>query len=373
MEEKGSNSRVKRCTGVYSFRIEGYSGLNNRVGESTESPEFELCGHLWQLRIFPGGSLDSHKGYLSLYLASKSTKSARASYKLCVNTQIPGGTDEVFASSGVRFFEAKGVQIDGWGRDKFASASVITNPDYGFIQDDTIIFKVEITVFGDLEILPHNSINHLNNHPPSLIKCLEGLLEDQDGVNLHDVEIVFGGASTSRLRAHKCILSARSPVFRAMLRLKMSEATTGLILIPDVDYEVMKEVLHYMYTDRAIEPPLMENMCEGLFCAAAKYQILGLQMQCEEYLLTQLSIETVVPLLRLGDTYSSTKLKDHALSFMASHAETVLQSREYSELEPGLKKEADAVIEAAAKRKGCRGAGDNATGERRFSTSCVIC
>lgn len=44
MEEKASNSRVKRATGMYSFRIEGYSGLNNRVGESTESPEFELCG-----------------------------------------------------------------------------------------------------------------------------------------------------------------------------------------------------------------------------------------------------------------------------------------------------------------------------------------
>lgn len=344
------------------------------VGESTESPEFELCGHLWQLRIFPGGSLDSHKGYLSFYLASKSTRSARASYKLCVCSQVPGGSDEVFASSGVRYFEAKGVQIDGWGRDKFASAAVITNPDYGFIQDDTIIFKVEITVFGDLEILPHSGVN-LNTHPPSLSKCLESLLDtDADEGNVYDMEIVFGGSCASRLRAHKCILQARSPVFRAMLRLKMSEAATGLILIPDLEYDVMKEVLRYMYTDVPVEAPVMESMCEGLFCAAAKYQVIGLLMQCEEYLLTQLSTDTVVPLLRLGDTYCSSKLKDHALTFMAAHAESVLQTREYSELDPALKKEADAVIEAAAKRsKGCRGgSGDSAT-ERRFSTSCVIC
>ena len=92
-EEKASTSRVKRSSGSYTFRIEGYSGLSTRVGDSTESPEFELCGHMWQLRIFPGlihylhctylyrmitnfvdtvgGSLEAHKGFISYYLASK--------------------------------------------------------------------------------------------------------------------------------------------------------------------------------------------------------------------------------------------------------------------------------------------------------------
>lgn len=332
---------------------------------------FNILGHLWQLRLFPGGSLDSHKGYLSFYLASKSTRSARASYKLCVCSQIPGGNDEVFASSGVRYFEAKGVQIDGWGRDKFALASTITNPDFGYIQDDTIIFKVEITVFGDLEFLPHNSSN-LNTNPPSLSKCFENLL-DTEGDNVHDIEIVFGGSCTSRLRAHKCILLARSPVFCAMLRLKMFEATTGLILIPDIEHDVMKEVLRYIYTDKPVETPVMELMCEGLFCAAAKYQIVGLLCQCEEYLLTQLSVETVIPLLRLGDTYCSTKLKSQALNFIAAHSGNVMQQREYSELESVLKKEAEAIILEASNRKGCRGTVENTLSERRFATSCVIC
>ena len=90
MEEIKSFNRVQRSQGSYSFSIEGFSGLSNRVGDSTESPEFELCGHIWQLRIFPGGSLESHKGYLSFYLASKSTKLARAAYKLIIVNQIPG-------------------------------------------------------------------------------------------------------------------------------------------------------------------------------------------------------------------------------------------------------------------------------------------
>ena len=53
--------------------------------------------------------MDSHKGYVSYYLASKSTRLARAAYKLVILNQNPGGLDETFISSGVRLFEAKGI------------------------------------------------------------------------------------------------------------------------------------------------------------------------------------------------------------------------------------------------------------------------
>lgn len=111
IEEKASVAKVQKCCGIYRFQVEGYLGLSTRVGDSIESPEFLLCGYTWQLRIFPGGSLDAHKGYMSFYLASKSNKVARASYQLCVINQIIGGEDECFSSSGVRIFEAKGVQV----------------------------------------------------------------------------------------------------------------------------------------------------------------------------------------------------------------------------------------------------------------------
>lgn len=133
-----STGKVQKLVGSYTFRIDRYSGLSSSVGASTESPEFDLCGHIWQLRIFPGGSLEAHKGHLSYYLASKSSRQARASYRLSVLNQssdetAPGvnsttttssnattstatSKDESFSSSGVRVFEAKGLQVDGWGR-----------------------------------------------------------------------------------------------------------------------------------------------------------------------------------------------------------------------------------------------------------------
>ena len=51
MEELASVSKVKKYYGSYKFRVEGYSALSTKVGDSVESPEFELCGYSWQLRI----------------------------------------------------------------------------------------------------------------------------------------------------------------------------------------------------------------------------------------------------------------------------------------------------------------------------------
>ena len=105
--------------------VDGFLNLPDDVGETIESPEFELCSRLWQLRIFPGGSLVAHKGFLSFYLASKSTVVSRASYKLIIKRQhgmtdetgemTSPVVDEIFASTGVRKFEARGVHVDGWG------------------------------------------------------------------------------------------------------------------------------------------------------------------------------------------------------------------------------------------------------------------
>ena len=51
-------------------------------------------------------------------------------------------TDEIFASTGVRKFEARGVHVDGWGRDKFISNSILRDPANGLIVDNKAIFRV---------------------------------------------------------------------------------------------------------------------------------------------------------------------------------------------------------------------------------------
>lgn len=129
MEEKSNITRVKQTKGSYSFRVEGYLGLPDGVSDSVESPEFVLCGYTWQLRIFPGGSLDAHRGYLSFYLASKSDKDARVSYKLSVVNHVLGLDNESFSSPSARTFAAIGSKVAH--KDEFVAnicANLHSNP-----------------------------------------------------------------------------------------------------------------------------------------------------------------------------------------------------------------------------------------------------
>lgn len=157
LEHISCTANVERVSGTFTFRIGGFPALKDGIGDTVESPEFDLCSRKWQLRIFPGGSLTSHSGYISYYLASKSTVQTRASYKLIVLHQ-GNGRNEVFASTGVRRFEARGENVDGWGRDKFMERSVLLNPRNGFCLNDTVIFRAEVTVYSTI---PTTTFNHM--------------------------------------------------------------------------------------------------------------------------------------------------------------------------------------------------------------------
>lgn len=51
------------------------------------------------------------------------------------------------------------------------------------------------------------------------------------------------------LPAHRIILTARSPVFRALLNSDMREGKEGVVLIEDVRAPVFRALLHFVYTD----------------------------------------------------------------------------------------------------------------------------
>ena len=247
------------------------------------------------------------------------------------------------------------------------TVAMLMNPEFGFCIDDSIVFKVEITVYGELEPAMSPSVQGLcNASVPPLTKCLKEMLAGEED---SDVEISCAGMTSVRLKAHKCILKARSPVFRAMLNSPMSENSTGLIVVPDVDHHVMEELLNFVYTDSCSDKAVFEAVSQPLLCAASKYEVSGLVAICEQYLVQQLSVDTAVSLLRLADSYNAQKLKESALQYIAVNSSSVMQTKDFSDLDGELLRETKAVMDAATKRKGCRG---TVEGERRFATSCSI-
>lgn len=76
-----------------------------------------------------------------------------------------------------------------------------------------------------------------------------------------------------QFKAHKMILASRSPVFNAMFKHEMEEKHSCAVDIVDMEKDVLREILQYMYTDTVNN---LEKLAPGLLVAADKVSISGI-------------------------------------------------------------------------------------------------
>ncbi|XP_053453548.1 speckle-type POZ protein-like isoform X3 [Nycticebus coucang] len=114
-------------------------------------------------------------------------------------------------------------------------------------------------------------------------------------------------------QAHKSVLAARSPVFNAMFEHEMEESKKNRVEINDLDPEVFKEMMRFIYTGKA---PNLDKMADNLLAAADKYALERLKVMCEEALCSNLSVENVADTLVLADLHSAEQLKAQTIDFI---------------------------------------------------------
>nr|XP_029725282.1 speckle-type POZ protein-like [Aedes albopictus] len=141
------------------------------------------------------------------------------------------------------------------------------------------------------------------------------LLEDQ---KFTDVILSCG---KNEFKAHKAILVAHSTVFRAMFNSDMKERSANRVEIDDLDYEVVEQMLHFIYTDRT---PKVNLMADRLLGAADKYDLVGLKMICEQALCEQLSVDNALQMLALANRYNADHLNSNAKEFVANNIRSVM-------------------------------------------------
>jgi hypothetical protein len=105
------------------------------------------------------------------------------------------------------------------------------------------------------------------------------------------------------LSAHKHVLPARSPVFRAMFQSNMPETVTGEIHVEDINPTTMKEFLSYLYTESFTLVSYLSDprRAMDMFGVAMKYDVEILEHKCENALVSLLSAENVATLLVFAD------------------------------------------------------------------------
>ena len=119
---------------------------------------------------------------------------------------------------------------------------------------------------------------------------------------------------------HQFMLSARSPVFRAMFKAEMEEKKTKKVIVADLHPDVLEEMLSFIYTGKCSN---VDNMARDLLGAADKYQVEMLKTICIEKLCNSIDVGTCVDHLLIGDMHQADLLKKYSRDFIANNVGSV--------------------------------------------------
>ncbi|CAN6174025.1 unnamed protein product [Urochloa humidicola] len=154
--------------------------------------------------------------------------------------------------------------------------------------------------------------------PPPPLPAMPTLGHDISVVapDLADVSFCVEGETFA---AHRLVLAARSPVFKAALYGEMAESkASSVVAIEDMRAPTFRYMLDYMYhgtLPAAATPEEMEF--QHLYVAADRYGLDTLKEMCEEVLCASVSVSTVLSNLVFAEERTCKKLKARCLDFLA--------------------------------------------------------
>ncbi|XP_071685109.1 BTB/POZ and MATH domain-containing protein 1-like [Lolium perenne] len=301
-------------SGYHLLKIIGYSRTKEVPnGKWIDSCPFVAGGRTWHVRYYPNGGDSNSTNYISFYLklddAIAEAEDVKAQVKFSLLDQHGKPVPDYTKTTKITDFS---LGNHSRGFTKFIKRKTMEKSEH--LRDDSFTVKVDVTNMSNFHALETPSILV----PPSdLHRHLGDLLSSKAGV---DVEFRVSGETFS---AHRTVLAARSPVFRAELFGPMKEGTTrAAIRIDDMEAEVFKAMLAFMYTDAL--PDMHQGdeyaMAQHLLVAADRYGLDRLKLICEDKLRSSIDTSSVATIFALADQYNCRVLKAACLEFLGSPA-----------------------------------------------------
>ncbi|CAL5081009.1 unnamed protein product [Urochloa decumbens] len=149
--------------------------------------------------------------------------------------------------------------------------------------------------------------------------------------------------------AHRLVLAARSPVFKAALYGEMAESkASSVVEIEDMRAPTFRSMLDYMYhgslpvaATAEMDDAAVKMEFQHLYVAADRYGLDTLKEMCEEVLCASVSVSTVLSNLVFAEERTCAKLKPRCLDFLAvgENFKEVAVTSEYFDMmmeSPGL-------------------------------------
>ncbi|PNT61888.1 hypothetical protein BRADI_5g22356v3 [Brachypodium distachyon] len=305
--ETSSSCFTESFTTTHNFEVTGYSLLDGiGVGKSVSSSTFSVGGHDWNIRFYPDGnskiSADSTSVFLYHLGPAKDVRTKftlNMSYKEGKEVANFGALEHTFSP-----------ESDNWGYPDFVKkVKLKPSPD---INSGCLMIRCVLIVIVIRE--PHKRVR-LEAPDSNLKDHLRQMWKDGQGA---DVTFSVGG---QMFNAHRCLLAARSPVFKAELFGPMKEKELQCIQIDDIEPAIFEALLHFVYTDSMPDDERskedMTSKLQHLLVVADRYGLDKLRVLCESKLCENMEVETVATTLVLAEQHHCKDLQEACLEFMA--------------------------------------------------------
>jgi len=201
----------------------------------------------------------------------------------------------------------------------------------GVVHDKMIVFGGASTIMMN-DLLIYNSAIEAEQakvNSNSLLSDIQSLVGSEDMA-----DIVLVCSDGERVPAHKVILGARSPYFRAMFRSNMIEVERKEVHLEEVRRPVLFALLNFIYGDRT---DFDTSISVDLLRLADQYGVSSLIPHCEEVVINSLSVTTVLDVLRLCIHFPS--IKAGCIDFIAQNFGQMMSLEEFSQLPEDLLKQ----------------------------------
>ncbi|XP_047042746.1 BTB/POZ and MATH domain-containing protein 2-like [Lolium rigidum] len=287
---------------VFQFRVDYIQSKQLPIGEAVHSDVVSAGGHLWRIEFYPRGDTAEYNGeYTSVFLRHMSkSSSAKAIFDAFMIDRDGKPSTSFKDRRTFKTFKIMGVG-KSWGWKQFLKISTLKK---NFLTEGHVTFVCVIMVIDDspIPVPPSDIGTHLGQ-----------LLDHTDGT---DVSFIVNDKT---FPAHRAVLAARSPVFRAELFGSMAEATMSSITLHDITPATFKVMLRFIYTDELpVEDEHLDSsieMIQNLLAAADRYALDRLKFICAQKLWDKVTIGTVATILACAETYNCHELKNRCIDF----------------------------------------------------------
>ncbi|CAN6299405.1 unnamed protein product [Urochloa humidicola] len=305
-----------KAAGCHMLDIEGYSHTKDLpTGQCIRSRPFTVSpgGSSWRILYYPNGDVPDATEFISVFLELE--QGVSASVEAQARFSLMDRAGEPVPSHSHMTDRRRFCPGDaGFGYRNFIRRTWLE--ESGHLNDDCFSIRCDVFVPKELSTEDRAVDPVPALMPPSeLHQHLERLLAAQTGA---DVTFEVGGET---FRAHRCILAARSTVFEAELFGPMRESVdTAAIRVDDMDADVFRALLAFIYTEKLPNCPPMEQvaMAQHLLVAADRYNLERLKWICEENLCVHIDTGSVATILTLAEQHHCHFLKEACFRFLCS-------------------------------------------------------